>query len=90
MAERESVSESSPLLNGHENGISKPNDNSFENADIADAAPSIGPDVERQESRDAGREAQFAGMPEVRERLKYIVPTISIGVSLIVSREDVH
>lgn len=32
-----------------------------------------------QESQD--REAQYEGMPDVKERLKYIVPAVSIGVS---------
>lgn len=72
-------SETSPLLAGHENGCVKPN-GTVENESIADDASFLGPDVERRISRDSARDAQFMGMPEVRKRLKYIVPTISIGV----------
>lgn len=74
-------SETSPLLTGQENGIHKAN-GVAENGSIADIAPSISSDVERQSSRDTARDAQFTGLPEVRKRLKYIVPTLSIGVCL--------
>ena len=35
--------------------------------------------AERQES-DVGRQKQFEGIPEVRKRMKYILPAMSIGV----------
>lgn len=79
MTPKSSPSETSPLLAGHENGFAKAN-GLVGDSSIADATPSLGPDIERRSSRDSARDAQFAGMPEVRKRLKYIVPTISIGV----------
>lgn len=36
-------------------------------------------DPERQESEDE-RAAQFKGMPDVKKRMKYILPALSIGV----------
>ncbi|KAL9110548.1 MAG: hypothetical protein Q9227_004906 [Pyrenula ochraceoflavens] len=90
MAEREVVSETSPLLNGHQNGLSKKHTNgSIENESVEDSTPSVGSDLERQDSREAGRDAQFAGMPEMRERLKYIVPTLSIGIFLAATDQTI-
>ena len=40
------------------------------------------PDLERHNSIDATRAAQFEGQPEVQKQLKYVFPAISIGVFL--------
>ncbi|KAI4217563.1 MAG: hypothetical protein LQ351_000159 [Letrouitia transgressa] len=45
-----------------------------------DAKPPIDP--EQQAEEDPGRESQYQGMPEVKARMKYIMPALSIGVFL--------
>ncbi|KAL9608385.1 MAG: hypothetical protein Q9167_006782 [Letrouitia subvulpina] len=45
-----------------------------------DAKPLI--DQERQDEEDNDRENQYQGMPEVKARMKYIMPALSIGVFL--------
>ena len=42
---------------------------------------SQGSDPERQDGVDTDRIHQYEGMPEVKQRLKYIVPAIAVGVS---------
>ncbi len=39
-------------------------------------------DEERQDD-EGDREVQFKGMPDVRERLKYILPALAIGVCVL-------
>lgn len=40
-----------------------------------------GEEIERQASNE-GRQKQYEGMPEVRKRMKYILPALAIGVSM--------
>ncbi len=51
--------------------------------DVPDSAKVVlagGEEVERQVSNE-GRQKQYEGMPEVRKRMKYILPAMAIGVS---------
>ena len=44
-----------------------------------------GHDAERQQQPDNdARDAQFKGMPEVRKKMKYILPALSVGVCPII------
>ena len=56
--------------NGTSSGLSKPDDDDDDD------------DEERQEG-DGERSPQYEGMPEVKKKLKFIVPAIAIGVCLI-------
>ncbi len=48
--------------------------------DSANDVTADGGEVERQVSNE-GRQKQYEGMPEVRKRMKYILPALAIGVS---------
>lgn len=37
--------------------------------------------IERQTSDNEGRRKQFEGIPEIRKKMKYIMPALGIGVS---------
>ncbi|KZF26225.1 MFS general substrate transporter [Xylona heveae TC161] len=85
--------ETSPLLAKSDDGIPKPSHASngvIPNAAIsapAGASDSIsghGEDVEQQggEDEDNGSKAKAEGMPEVKKRMKYILPAIAIGIFL--------
>ena len=59
----------SSVDHGHQsNGATKPNQ---ENGDPEAPGP------------DGAREAQFAGRPELRKKIKYILPSLSIGIWLV-------
>ena len=48
-------------VNGHANGVSKPDDEENQVTDGDEAAP-------------------YQGMPDVKKKLKYIVPAVAVGV----------
>ena len=75
---RGQASETSPLL-GPQHGNILP-----EHAPEEDDVNVTGGDnlLERQQSVDHSRAAQFAGNPEVTKQLKFILPAVSIGVFL--------
>ena len=60
-----STGDHDPATNGHANGSTKDNQEQ---------------DPERQDGVDNERVHQYEGMPEVKQRLKYIVPAIAVGV----------
>jgi hypothetical protein len=84
----ERLSETSPLLGHQSNGdaSSKSLTGGTANGVIGDDGADVGPDLERHESIDESRAAQFQGRPEVMKQLKYIVPAFSVGVWLIISQ----
>ena len=75
-------SEVSPLLGKTGNGSidGKIDSVSVDGGLTTDAADTTA-DIERRPSLDEGRAAQFQGSPEIQEKLKYILPALSIGVS---------
>jgi hypothetical protein len=76
-------SETSPLLGRQSNGDVSSKSLSGGTAtgiNIGDGDADIGPDLERHDSIDESRAAQFQGRPEVMKQLKYIVPALSVGV----------
>ncbi len=86
MDDREEVTETSPLIAkssvpdpvGTANGI-PPSANKANGIRGEDQKPAE--DEESQRS-DEERAAQYQGMPEVKAKLKYILPAIGIGVCL--------
>lgn len=72
-------SETSPLLGEAATGNPKV---VIENGVTADGATTVADDPETQQTVDATRESQFEGNPEVRKKLKLILPALSIGVSV--------
>jgi hypothetical protein len=82
MASDRDASEISPLLGETGNGsINGEIDSVSVDGGLTTDAADISADVERRTSLDEGRAAQFQGSPEIQEKLKYIVPALSIGVS---------
>lgn len=80
------ATESSPLLGKTNSLLPDPGDAPYGTppSTIGSNGHSIGgtkpvEDEECQPSKD--REHQYEGMPEVRKKMKYIMPAISIGVS---------
>jgi hypothetical protein len=82
MASDGDVSEISPLLGEHQNGSTngKIDSGSVDGGLATDSAHESG-DPERHPSVGESRAAQFQGVPEIHEKLKYILPALSIGVS---------
>ncbi len=86
MDDREEATETSPLIAkssvpdpvGTANGI-PPSTTEANGLGRVDQKPAE--DEERQQS-DPERAAQYQGMPEVKAKLKYILPAIGIGVRL--------
>jgi hypothetical protein len=83
MASDRGASETSPLLGHRQNGNI---DGTIDSIPVTeglttDSAGTSG-DLERRESVDQSRAAQFQGVPEIHEKLKYILPAISVGVWL--------
>lgn len=75
-------SETSPLL-GPDGDRATPkalNGNIVNGTILPDGAPQDGAYLERHDSIDERRAAQFDGRPDIRKQLKYILPAISIGV----------
>ncbi len=83
MASDRDASESSPLLGKTSNGSIRGKIDSVpvDAGLTTDGAADTTADLERRPSVDEGRAAQFQGSPEIREKLKYILPALSIGVS---------
>lgn len=84
MASGEDASETSPLLGQHDNrstnGLTKPV--------VADGVltPHLresSEDLEQPLPVEDSRDAQFQGAPEIQQKLKYILPALSIGVRRI-------
>ena len=74
-------SETSPLLGPDREGVTpKALNGSTGDGTISDGGPLDGSNLERHDSIDERRAAQFEGRPEIRKQLKYILPAISIGV----------
>jgi hypothetical protein len=74
-------SETSPLLGPDGDGAApKALNGNIVSATIPGGGPQDGANVERHDSIDERRAAQFEGRPEIRKQLKYILPAISIGV----------
>jgi len=76
------ATETSPLLEDSDAGP-KVADGVLPNGTFANGAVDGAQDEERQEEVDVDREGQFVGMPEVRKSLKYIVPSVAIGVCVM-------
>ena len=79
-----SISETSPLLS--KNAVATVDadagkaPNGTTEALVSSGANEEGP-IERQAGDDEGRRKQFDGMPEMRKKMKYIMPAVGIGVS---------
>jgi hypothetical protein len=75
-------SETSPLLGPDGDGatLKALNGNIVNGTILPDGAPQDGAYLERHDSIDERRAAQFEGRPDIRKQLKYILPAISIGV----------
>jgi hypothetical protein len=74
-------SETSPLLGPDGDFIApKAVNGTIVNGTIPDGAAEVGSDLERRDSIDESRAAQFEGRPEIQKQLKYIIPAVSIGV----------
>lgn len=79
-------SETSPLLGRPASTLLEPGDapdgirpnGTFSNGTAG--APAKPDDDEERQAGDADRSPQYEGMPEVKKRLKLIVPAIAIGV----------
>jgi hypothetical protein len=76
------ASETSPLL-GKSDTYPKVVDGVLPNGTFPNGAIDDANDEERQAEEDLDREGQFEGMPEVRKKLKYILPAVSIGVNVL-------
>lgn len=91
MASHRHATETSPLLGQHRNGST---DGHIESApvdgDWATDSADGSEDLERRSSVDELRAAQFRGVPEIRQTLKYILPALSIGVGGRVSTRNGH
>ncbi len=82
MASGRDASEISPLLGKNRNGSTGGGIDSVPvDAGLTTDAADTTVDIERRPSVDEGRDAQFQGSPEIREKLKYILPALAIGVS---------
>ena len=74
-------SETSPLLGLGSNGAApKALNGHIVSEIIPNGASQDGADLERHDSIDERRAAQFEGQPDIRRQLKFILPAISIGV----------
>jgi hypothetical protein len=74
-------SETSPLLGLGSNGAApKALNGHIISETIPNDASQDGADLERHDSIDERRAAQFEGRPDIRRQLKFILPAISIGV----------
>ena len=82
-------SESSPLLNGTEGSESRPSKSPIKpnSNDTPDEAAKNVDDEENQE--EDTRDSQYTGMPDVKERLKYIVPAVGIGIFLAAADQTI-
>ncbi len=81
MASISNASETSPLLSERRNGSTNGKINSVPiNGGLTPDSADASGDLERRESVDESRDAQFKGAPEIQEKLKYILPALSIGV----------
>lgn len=86
MASNRDASETSPLLSRNRNdNTGQINTLPINGGLTADSADASG-DLERRESLDKNRAAQFQGAPEIQKQLKYILPALSVGVWRIISR----
>ena len=84
MATSRSPDETSPLLN-HDQDSGKPVSRQGQlpvTSGTAVEPAEDSADLERRDSIDESRDAQFQGLPEIQKRMKYILPAISIGVSV--------
>ena len=81
---RDRPSETSPLLGFDGNNVVPTASNGvlIAKAAPADGITPDGADLERHESVDETRAAQFAGRPDIKKQLKYILPALSIGIFL--------
>jgi hypothetical protein len=74
-------SETSPLLGPDGNGaVPKALNGHIVSGTLPNGSPRDGENLERHDSIDERRAAQFEGRPDIRKQLKYILPAISIGV----------
>jgi hypothetical protein len=81
MPSDEPPTETSPLLGHAQNGdVLRKVDSISTDGGIATDGIDASADLERRESLNASRAAQFQGAPEIQARMKYILPAISIGV----------
>lgn len=84
MASDRDVSETSPLLGS----LNKSSTNDQNRTIAGDEGlnpvtdESSERDLEQRLPADESRDAQFQGVPEIQQRLKYILPALSIGVRL--------
>ena len=72
-------SEISPLLSNPSNNPTANADGNDSANDDADILTKQVTEEENQEG-EVDRDAQFEGLPEVKAKLKYIVPAVAIGV----------
>jgi hypothetical protein len=73
--------ETSPLLGADGDGVApKAVIDSTANGTLPDGSAEIGSGLERHDSIDESRAAQFQGRPDIQQQLKYIIPAVSIGV----------
>jgi len=83
MTEGHGPSEESPLLSPDSGGVSpKTLNGTIHTVALPDDLSETLADIERVESVDSTRAAQFTGNPEIRKNLKYIMPAVSIGIFL--------
>lgn len=76
-------SETSPLLRAESNGgISKTLKGNIANSVVLEDSTDADADIERHDAVDESRAAQFEGRPDIRKRLKYILPAVSVGIFL--------
>lgn len=75
-------SETTPLLISQENGSPR---ESISNGALATTNGAGRSDEETLKGNDldAARAAQFQGLPDANKKLKYIVPAVAIGVSML-------
>ena len=82
-AAEEDTSETSPLL---ANGSGRKSSIGDEVSVVVTAGVDVeGADLERRDSVDESRAAQFQGLPEMQKKLKIILPAVAIGVSSFAS-----
>ena len=84
--ERHEATENSPLLRQHKSApdtVGEGRNGSIANHGEVNGVPNgfVKPAEDDESHRDSGEEAtQYQGMPEVKAKLAYILPAISIGV----------
>jgi hypothetical protein len=91
MAPNSHASETSPLLGqSHDRDTNGQIDALPVDGGLTTDSADLSGDLERRQSLDESRAAQFQGVPEIHEKLRYILPALSIGVLSTILTKHAH